>query len=409
MKILMAHKFYHYVGGADKYFFDLMGLMESRGHQVIPFAMQHSRNLESEFSEYFVSRWDPDARSLGTKIKNAFTMIHSFEAAKSIKKLVADTKPDIAHLHHIYHQLSSSILYPLTQAQVPVVQSVHDYKLGCPNYRLFNPRTGLICEKCAGHSYYHPIFERCLRDSAVAGLLGCVEAYWTLISGAYKKHVDRFTVSNQHLKDRLLRYGIRPHAIEIIPNFVELRDYEPSYDSDEYVLYFGRITKEKGVLNLIKAMEALPSFNLKVVGDGEELPKLAAYVHEQQVENVEFLGPVWGEDLKPILAAARMVVVPSVWPENSPFVIYQSFAAGKPVIGARVGGIPDLIDDGDNGLLFEAQDVDGLAERIEMLASRPDLAGQMGRKAREKAEREFDPQVHYDRMMAVYERVLGAR
>lgn len=408
MKILMAHKFYYYGGGADKYFFDLMSLMQSRGHQVIPFAMQHPRNLESEFSEYFVSQWDPDARSLGRKIKNAFAMIHSFEAARAIKRLIADTKPDLAHLHHVYHQLSSSILYPLVQAQVPVVQSVHDYKLVCPNYRLFNPRTALICEKCMGHSYYHPIFEKCLRDSATAGLLGCLEAYWNLVSRVYKTHVDRFTVSNQHLKNRLLGYGIRPDKVEIIPNFVEMHTYQPSYDSDGYVLYFGRITKEKGVLNLIQAMESLSSLKLKVVGEGEELPALTTYVREHKMANVEFLGPAWDEDLKPILARARLVVVPSIWPENSPLVIYQSFAAGKPVIGSRVGGIPDLIDDGENGLLFEAQDVESLAEKIEFLASRADLAGQMGRNARAKAEREYDPQVHYRRMMDVYEGVLGA-
>jgi len=124
--------------------------------------------------------------------------------------------------------------------------------------------------------------------------------------------------------------------------------------------------------------------------------------------NIHFLGPAWDEDLKPILAGAMFVVVPSVWPENSPFVIYQSFAAGKPVIGSRVGGIPDLIDDGKNGLLFEPQDVRGLADKIEFLASQPDLAAEMGRGAREKAEREYDPQVHYERMTTVYEGVLSA-
>ena len=408
MKILMAHKFYYYSGGADKYFLDLKELMESQGHEVVPFAMRHPRNLETEYSDYFVSAWDPNAKGLRARVSNAARMVHSFEAAKAIKRLIAHTKPDVAHIHHVYHQLSSSILYPLAQARVPVVQTVHDYKLVCPNYRLFNARTGLVCEKCMGHSYYHPVFERCMRDSTLAGLLGCVEAYWTLVSRVYKGKVDCFTVSNQHLKDRLLSYGIRPHKIEIIPNFVEVQDYTPSYDSDGYVLYFGRISKEKGILDLIRAMEAQPALELKVVGNGDELPALQSYVRENRVTNVQFLGPAWDEDLKPILARAMLVAVPSVWPENSPFVIYQSFAAGKPVIGSAIGGIPDLIDDGEDGLLFQPHDVEGLSEKMAYLARRPNLASEMGRRARDKAERQYDPHVHYRKMMDVYEGVLGA-
>jgi len=408
VKILMAHKFYYYSGGADKYFLDLASLMEEHGHQVIPLSMRHPRNLKSEFSDYFVSRWDADAKGFTTKVRNALRMIHSFEAASAMKRLIADTKPDIAHLHHIYHQLSSSILYPLADAGVPVVQTVHDYKLVCPNYKLFNPRTGLPCDRCMGHAYYHAIFERCLQDSALAGAAGCVEAYWTLLSRVYKSKVALFTVSNDHLKGKLLSYGISPERIDIIPNFIDLDAYEPKYGSEGYVLYFGRISTEKGILTLIEAMERLPSLLLRIVGDGAQLSSLQAYVGERSLDNIHFLGPAWDEDLKPILAGAMFVVVPSVWPENSPFVIYQSFAAGKPVIGSRVGGIPDLIDDGKNGLLFEPQDVRGLADKIEYLASQPDLVVEMGREAREKAEREYDPQVHYETMMSIYERVLQA-
>ena len=408
MKILMAHKFYYYGGGADKYFLDLASLMENHGHQVVPLSMRHPRNLKSEFSDYFVSRWDADAKGFTTKVRNALRMIHSFEAASAIKRLIADTKPDIAHLHHIYHQLSSSILYPLADAGVPVVQTVHDYKLVCPNYKLFNPRTSSACDKCSGHAYYHAIFERCLQDSVLSGMLGCAESYWTLISGVYNKRVSRFTVSNDHLKGKLLSYGIPAERIDILPNFIDLNAYDPRYSSDGYALYFGRISTEKGLPTLIEAMKRLPCMTLKIVGDGPQLGALQAYVRENSLDNVQFLGPAWDEDLKPILAGAMFVVVPPIWPENSPFVIYQSFAAGKPVIGSFVGGIPDLIDDGENGLLFEARDTDGLAEKMRLLASRPDLLEEMGRKARSKAEREYDPQVHYETMMSIYERVLQA-
>ena len=408
MKILMAHKFFYYSGGADKYFLDLMEVMRTHGHQVIPFAMRHPHNLESEYSDYFVSPWDPNATGLRNRAKNALRMMHSSEAATQMKRLIADTKPDLAHIHHIYHQLSSSILYPLADAGVPVVQTVHDYKLVCPNYKLFNPRTSSPCDKCMGHTYYHAIFERCLQDSALSGLLGCAEAYWTLISRVYKSKVSHFTVSNDHLKGKLLRYGIPAERIDIIPNFIDLDAYAPRYDSDGYALYFGRISTEKGIPTLIEAMKQLPSLTLKIVGDGPQLGALQTYVEDSSLDNVQFLGPAWDEELKPILAGAMFVVVPPIWPENSPFVIYQSFAAGKPVIGSTVGGIPDLIDDNENGLLFQAQDDEDLAEKMRFLASRPDLVSEMGRHARSKAEGEYDPQVHFEKMMSVYERVLRA-
>jgi glycosyltransferase involved in cell wall biosynthesis len=406
MKILMAHKFFYYGAGADKYFLDLAKLMESHGHQVIPFAMKHPRNLESAYSDYFVSQWDYNASALTTRIRNACKLVHSFEAAKAMERLIADTSPDIAHLHHIYHQLSSSVIYPLTRAGIPIVQTVHDYRLVCPNYKLFNPRTGQPCSKCLGHKYYHAIFERCHKGSMRAGLVGCVESYWTYLTRVYRRGIDRFTVSNEHLRDKLSRHGIPPERIEIIPNFVDTQAYLPQFHPDGYVLYFGRVSAEKGVSNLIRAMEPLPNLQLRIVGDGDQLEDLSLYVKEHGLTNVQFLGPAWDEDLKPILADAMFVVMPPVWPENSPFVIYQAFAAGKPVIASRVGGIPDLIDDGVDGLLYDAQDIDALTEKIRFLAERPALIREMGSRARAKAEREYDPEGHYRRMLDVYEEVL---
>lgn len=406
MKILMAHKFFYYGAGADKYFLDLAKLMESHGHQVIPFAMKHPRNLESAYSDYFVSQWDYDATGLTTRMRNAFRLVHSFEAANAIEKLIADTRPEVAHLHHIYHQLSSSVIHPLARAGIPIVQTVHDYRLVCPNYKLFNPRTGQACSKCLGHKYYHAIFERCHKDSMLAGLVGCAESYWTYLTQVYSRKISRFTVSNEHLKDKLLRYGISPERIEILPNFVDSRAYVPHIASDGYVLYFGRLSAEKGVSNLIRAMEPLPNLQLKIVGDGDQRADLSIYVKEHNLSNVQFLGPAWDEDLKPILANAMFVVMPPVWPENSPFVIYQSFAAGKPVIASRVGGIPNLIADGVDGLLYDAQDVDALTEKMRFLAERPGLIREMGRSARTKAEREYDPEGHYRKMLDVYEGVL---
>ncbi len=405
----MVSKFYYLLGGTEKYYFDLMRLMEQRGHQVIPFAMQHPQNHETPYSRYFVSQVDYEAQGWGDKARGAARIFYSLEARRKVARLLADTQPDLAHLQHLYHQLSSSILYPLQAAGIPVVQSVHDYKLVCPNYRLFNPSTGQVCYKCRGHHYYRAFLERCHKGSAVAGLLICLEAYQNLITGVYRRLVDRFVVSNEHMQSRLLEYGIEPRKVVVIPNFIEADEYIPSYENGGFILYFGRLIPEKGVDRLIEAMAELPDIQLKVVGSGDQIAALEACTLEAGLKNVQFLGPVWGEALKAILAQAQFVVVPSLWYDNSPMVIYQSFMMGKPVIGSRRGGIPSLIDDGKTGVLYEAEDVAALRAAIRHLFEHPELVRSMGQAARRKAEREYNAEVHYERVMAVYEDLLAER
>jgi glycosyltransferase involved in cell wall biosynthesis len=187
-------------------------------------------------------------------------------------------------------------------------------------------------------------------------------------------------------------------------NPFKLDAYQPQYGFDDYVLYFGRLDPEKGVLTLVKAMEQLPKLRLVVVGDGAQLPELVAWANEHNVYNVEFVGPKWGADLEPILARARCVVVPSEWYEPSPMVIYQSLATGKPVVGARIGGIPDLLTT-ETGVLFTPGDVDDLAAKLDAINSDENTLRAMGRQARRWAEENLNPAGFYRQLMSIYDDV----
>lgn len=398
----MAHKFYRLAGGADKYFLDICDLMENNGHQIIPFAMKDKDNLPSPFTKYFAPNVKYENSSIFTLAKSLRSFVYSTEARDQIARLITDTRPEIAHFQHVYHQLTTSIFDPLREAGIPIVQGIHDYKLGCPRYMLFNTNTNELCDECEGSKYFKAVINRCYDGSVFHSTLLSIESYYNRFFKTYQRNVSRFLVSNNHMKSRLVRYGIDKGKIEVIPNFVDVWSYEPCYQHDNYFLYFGRLSIEKGVEYLLQAMILLKDLKLKVVGNGPDEIRLKRIAEDLNLDNVEFLGPLWEEDLKPILEKAMCVVVPSYWFENSPMVIYQSFATGKPVIGSRRGGIPDLIDDGVNGFLFEPGNVMELANLMERVATKKELQQNFGYQARCKAEKEYSPEIHYNRIVKIY-------
>ena len=400
--ILMAHKFYRMAGGVDKYYLDLIALMEQKGHQVIPFAMQDKSNLPSPFTNYFAPNVQYEKSSVFTKVKILTSFVYSADAKKQITRLIADTQPEIAHFQHVYHQLTTSVFEPLRDAGIPIVQGVHDYKLGCPRYMLFNTRTNELCDACEGKKYFHALLNRCYDGSLLRSTMITVESYYNRLAKTYQNNVDRFLVSNSHMKMRLVRYGIDEKKVVVIPNFVNVQACEPVYQHDGYFLYFGRLSIEKGVEDLIRAMHLLPDQKLVIVGNGPDEERLQQLAVTLALKNVKFLGPRWGDALQPILERAMCVVVPSSWYENSPMVIYQSFACGKPVIGSKRGGIPDLIDHDINGLLYESGDIAELAQHMRNLATNPEKQRSYSIQARHKAEKEYTPEVHYQRIIQVY-------
>ena len=409
----MIDKYFFVKGGAERYFFELMDILERRGHAVIPFSMKHPANRETPYSDTFVENIDFNPRSplqkISIGIRSLGRIFYSVQAKLRLARLIRKTRPDIAHLHMIDHQLSPSILPVLKKAGIPVVQTVHTFKLVCPAYRLYHMGRQEVCEKCLKGSYWRPLAERCHKNSFFATLLVVLETLFHKAFRFYERGVDLFLVPSRFMGSKLIEGGIRPEKIRHIFYTIEIAQYRPSYSSDAYFLYYGRLSEEKGLLTLLRAVQGGVGLPLHIAGDGPQRPVLEKTVRDRKIGAVRFLGILEGEALKRAVARSRFVVVPSEWYENSPLVIYESMAMGKPVIGADMGGIPELIEPGVDGFLFPAGDAESLRNRIRLLAEHPEMPRKMGRAARKKAERLFAPSAHYDRLMELYREARPSR
>jgi glycosyltransferase involved in cell wall biosynthesis len=395
-------------GGTEKYFRDLAAILEDHGHQTIPFTLEHPNNPDTPFAKYFLKNLDYREPSKIYRLRNAVRILartlYSWEARHKIEALIRDTNPDVAHLQSIEHHISPSILHSLRKYNIPVVQSINTYKLVCASYRLYLFDRGETCERCLYGNHYHAVVTRCVKGSLFASFLAMLEMYlhgWLRIYHL----VDRFIVPNRFMEAKLLGAGYPIQRIVKLLNPLQLADYTASYTFGDYILYFGRVDPEKGVTTLVQAMRRFPNLRLIVVGSGTQSEELINWIRKNGVGNVEFVGPKWGDDLIPYLTRARLVVVPSVWYEPSPMVIYQALATGKPVIGSDIGGIPDLLTE-ETGLLFEPGSVEDLAEKIESLAFDDKRLGSMGRAARHWAEVNLDPERYYDSLMQLYSQVI---
>jgi glycosyltransferase involved in cell wall biosynthesis len=408
MKILMCNSFYYLRAGAERCFFDLSELLSNQGHEVIPFCMENENNLPSKYSQYFISNFDfPDLlqkrTSLVTKIKVMERVLFSHESITNINRLIKDTRPDIAHIHCIGHEMSPSILFAIKRAGIPIVQTLHDYSLLCPNTNFVSH--GNICEKCKIHRYFFCTLRKCKRGSFTASLLACIELSLHRMIKIYENNVNVFISPSQFLRNKYIEYGIHSPIINI-PNFIDINRFQACYEPSDYFVYFGRLNIIKGIRTLIEAMKYVKSSNLYVIGEGELREPLQEFTRQNIISNVAFLGYLSTDDLIPIIRNAAFTVVPSEWYENYPMSILESFSCGKPVIASNLGAIPEIIKDGQNGLLFESGDSLQLANKIKYLLENPQELITMGHCARQQVETINNPLRHYHQIMDVYQQVL---
>ncbi|MFA6417092.1 MAG: glycosyltransferase [Patescibacteria group bacterium] len=391
MRILQVNKFHYARGGADKYYLSLGKALEQAGNEVAYFSMQHPKNEVTPYAKYFVSRLSFNEGGFKDKLKSPGRMIYSLEAKRKFKKLVADFKPEIIHIHNIYHQLSPSILDVAKKAGIPVVMHVHDYKLICPNYQLF--AHGEICEACKPHKYYKCAQKKCFKDSRSKSFLAALEMYLHhSVLKIYERNITTFITPSAFMKSKLVEWGWPAVKIKVIVNpfdaQMSLSLNEEIPPLEKYLLYFGRLSEEKGLKTLIEAA-ALTGAKLKFVGDGPqkiELDTLAKKINA----HLEFLGFKSGEELKQLILKARAVVIPSIWLENMPLSLLEALSLGKVVIASNIGGIPEIIKDGDNGLLFIPGNIKDLVRKINDLDVL-DL-DKIGREAKESVKNFNEPE-----------------
>lgn len=370
-RLLNINSYHYRRGGADAVYFDHASLMQELGWENAYWAMHHPKNLPSDWSQYFVDEIEfGSAYSVRDKLLKASKVVWSFEAQRKLSRLIADFKPDIAHLHNIYHHLSPSILSTLKQAGIPVVLTAHDLKLACPSYTMHTG--GKICERCKGGNYFNTIKHRCVKGSLSASSLVTVEAFTHRLLGSYRRHVDRIVVPSQFFLNKFTEWGWPADRFTHIPNWVDAEQFVPEYQPGKGFLYFGRLDATKGLETLIRAC-AQANVALKVAGRGP-LEDAAKALAKSLNHSVEFLGFQQGSALHDHIRNARAVVLPAEWYENAPISVLEALALGKPVIGSDIGGIPEMVRHGENGWLFPAMDQAALASTLRKVADMPDQA-----------------------------------
>lgn len=392
---------YHYRrGGADAVYFDHAMLMTSLGWDNAFFAMHHPKNLDSIWSRYFIDELEFGGDySLTQKLKMASKVVYSWEAQRKIGMLIRDFQPDIAHLHNIYHHQSPSILSTLHAANIPIVMTAHDLKIACPAYKMLN-QTG-ICERCNGGTVLNVVVHRCVRDSLAASVVVAAEAALHRALNTYQKYLSQVVVPSRFFLEKFVEWGWPRDKFRYIPNYVDSVKFEPDFRPGDYFFYFGRLAPEKGVATLLRAAHAAGS-KLKIAGTGpqdDELRALAASLGG----NVEFLGFRTGSDLHALIQGARAVVLPSEWYENAPMSVLESFALGKPVIGASIGGIGEMVLDGETGWLFPSADVPQLTDllrRVMAMGSAEVMA--VGAAARDHVVKNFNQKSYVDATLQLY-------
>lgn len=381
--------------------FDLARLQADAGDEVQFFGMAHPDNEPMPYAMHFPSyvEFRPSTMTVGAGIRAGARMLYSRSAERGIEAVIAEFHPDVVHLHNIYHQLSPSVLRPLAQHRIPNVMTLHDYKLACPTYQFLDH--GQICEACLGGHFFHATTRRCKDGSVSASLLATVESYAHGITHAYSP-VRLFIAPSRFLADKMAEANVFPDRMRVLNHFIDSAGIQAKSDAGKGFVYAGRLSAEKGVDVLIEAAARLPAITLEILGDGPARPELERLADRLAPGRVNFHGRVGKDAVHTAMRSALAVVVPSRWYENQPITILEAFACGVPVIGTRLGGIPELVTDGLTGYVVAPNDPAALAARMDELVSRPENAIRFGQAAKRLVETSFAPGIHLQGIRDIY-------
>ena len=358
MRVLLINKYHYKKGGAERAYFDTARILAENGHSVAFFSMQHPDNLSTPWSKYFISQVDYlDAKQpLWKKFVAAVSLLWNFEAARKLEALIVEFGPEVAHLHNTYHQLSPSILWVLKKHHIKIVMTLHDYKAVSPNYNLFV--RGSIWEHTSG---WWTIYDRAIKDSFIKSVICAFELWLHRLLRSYGL-VDRYIAPSQFLIGEYQKLGF-PYSIQHVPQPLSPFPERPAvFGSGKYFLFAGRLSQEKGAKTLLKTFETMPEEHLVIAGGGPEMESLKKQFVSRP--NITFLGHLTGEPLTKVFREAQVFILPSEWYENMPYSMLEALGYGLPVIGSKLGGIPERIVDGQNGFLFEAGSVESLKQAI---------------------------------------------
>jgi len=404
LKILLVHKYFHLNGGADVFFQKVGSILEENGHEVAYFSTKSDKNLESKFSDYFVTAPNFQSQNPIKKVTSLVKICYSFEAKRKFEQLVKDFNPDIVHLFGFFTHISVSILNVTKNYNIPTVLTCNDYKHICPNYQLFN--NNKICEDCRGERFYSALLNKCAKNSYSYSFASMIEAYFNKISNSIPNKIDLFLFASEFMYQKTKAFWKNyDFSSKIIRNPYDIREFSNIY-YDNFILFIGRFVPEKGIDVLLTAMKYIPSIKLKIVGSGPMKEMLYSIKKSLNLRNVEFLGELWGAELDHLLSTCRFSVVPSKWHENYPYVILHSFEYSKAVIGSNRGGIPELINN-ETGIIYDADSPADLAEKIKYLFYNKDMYLKLGSNSNKFLRINFSSTKFYTELITAYSEVMS--
>ncbi|MDO8505284.1 MAG: glycosyltransferase [bacterium] len=455
MKILQVHKYLYPRDGASTYLFGISELLKQHGHEVEMWGTKENyeitrlRNYEylqiQVLEDLLMEPLNFDRREGFWKdLKKFFHMVWSFEAARKFECVVREFKPDVIHIHNIYHHISPAILPVARRLKIPVVMTVHDYHLVNPNYTLYDHKK--ICERQGLRAIAH----RCIKNSFAATTADVIE--WSVhhFMKVYEKNVERFIVPTEFVKEKLVEGGMDSARIEVVPlplvsptppNLPSVRGGNESISpplgggvrggqAGSYILFAGRLAEEKGVYVILEIAKHLPDIQFKIAGSGPEFENVKCKIKNEKLLNVELLGFVEKEKLQSIIEMARLVIVPSLWYDPSPYAVLEAMEAGKVVVASMIGGISELVEDGKSGFLLGAnyesianlrisnseirkfephsQFAPQWIDTIQKIYYDESLLKRIGEAARQYIKEAHDPEKHYERLIEIYRKISNS-
>lgn len=399
MKVLLVNKFFFMKGGAETVYFQERDMLLSEGIDIIEFSMKHEKNLVSKYADFFVDNVDYyQEQTIKNKINTAVNFIHNSQACEKFKALLEQEQPDLVHFHNIYHQLTPSIIKVAKQFGCKTVLTAHDTKIACPSYTMY--RDGHTCEECVHGSVWNATKYRCQEGSLIKSVLLSVEATYQNISKNYQQ-LDAI-VSPSRFLGRFIQQKLPNNRVDVIVNGIDESVSLEGVSDQGYFLYLGRLSQEKGVPTLAKAHQLMTqTAGLKIVGDGPEFNQL-----KETYPSAELLGFKRGEELLTLIKEAKAVIVPSECYENCSMSVIEAMSYGKPVIGSKIGGIPEQIRDGIDGYLFQAGNAQALANTLDLLVKEPNKTIDMGNNARERFLSKYTLTKHKYDLLNLYQELL---
>ena len=386
-------------GGAETVYFQERDMLLSEGIDIVEFSMKHEKNLVSKYADFFVDNVDYyQEQTIKNKINTAVNFIHNSQACEKFKALLEQEQPDLVHFHNIYHQLTPSIIKVAKQFGCKTVLTAHDTKIACPSYTMY--RDGHTCEECVHGSVWNATKHRCQEGSLIKSFLLSAEAVYQKISHNYQQ-LDAI-VSPSRFLGRFIKQKLPNNRIEVIVNGIDENISLEGTRDQGYFLYLGRLSQEKGVPTLAKAHQLMSQkAGLKIVGDGPVFNQL-----KETYPSAELLGFKSGDELLTLIKESKAVIVPSECYENCSMSVIEAMSYGKPVIGSKIGGIPEQIRDGIDGYLFEAGNAQALADKLDFLVHEPGNTITMGNNARERFLSKYTLTKHKHDLLNLYQELL---